>query len=85
MPGKNIVLLRLVEATRKGVMMPNSWILSDGKKYLWDGIEYSSGEAASEKMKTYESDGFEVELLDEGGKSFLYTRRVVKEVIVAAA
>jgi len=33
-------------------------------------------------MKKYKADGFEVELQEESGKTYLYTRRVVKQVIV---
>jgi len=57
-------------------------VLKKGKKFMWDGIDYPSKENALEKAKKYKNDGFEVETLEEGGKTYLYTRRLVKEVIV---
>jgi hypothetical protein len=65
--------------------MPNNMLFFNGKKFMWDGIDYPSGEQASETMNKYKTDGFEVELHEEDGKTYLYTRRVVKEVIVQAA
>ena len=63
--------------------MPSNLIMIDGKKFIWDGVDYAKREAASEKMQKYESNGFEVESSEEDGKAYLYTRRVVKEVIVS--
>lgn len=57
-------------------------VLKKDKKYIWDGIEYPNKESALEKAKKYKNDGFEVETLEEGGKTYLYTRRLVKEVIL---
>lgn len=57
-------------------------VLKKDKKYMWDGIEYPDKESALEKAKKYKNDGFEVETLEEGGKIYLYTRRLVKEVIL---
>lgn len=62
--------------------MPNNLIVINEKKFLWDGVDYPSGEEVSVKALKYKGDGFEVELLEENGKTYLYTRRVVKEVIV---
>jgi hypothetical protein len=53
-----------------------------GKKFMWDGKIYSNRIEAEETMQKYRNDGFEVELAEEGGSCFLFTRRVVKEVIV---
>jgi hypothetical protein len=61
--------------------MPNNAILMNGKKLMWDGVDYPSGEKASEAIKKYEESGFEVERCEEDGKSYLYTRRVVKHVV----
>lgn len=57
-------------------------VLKKDKKFIWDGNEYPSKESALEKAKKYKNDGFEVETLEEGGKTYLYTRRLVKEVIL---
>ena len=65
--------------------MPNHVIVINGKKFMWDGVDHSSKEKISEAMNKYKGDGFEVELCEEEGKTYLYTRRVVKEVIVPNA
>jgi hypothetical protein len=65
--------------------MANNLIVTSGKKYMWDGVDYPSGEKALEKMQKYKDDGFEVEVFEEDGEKYLYTRRVVKEVIVQNA
>lgn len=62
--------------------MPNNLIQVDGKKFMWDGVDYSSGEKTLESIKKYKADGFEVEIQEEGGKTYLYTRRVVKQTVV---
>jgi hypothetical protein len=62
--------------------MPSSVIVMNGKKFMWDGIDHPSKEETLEAMNKYKADGFEVELCEEEVKTFLYTRRVVKEVIV---
>jgi hypothetical protein len=65
--------------------MPSNLLFSNGKKFMWDGVGYSNREEASKKMQKYKADNFEVELHEEDGKPFLYTRRVVKEVIVQSS
>lgn len=54
----------------------------NSKKYGWDGEDYDSKSAAEENVKKYSKDGFETRLIEEGGKYFIYTRRVVTEVVV---
>lgn len=53
-----------------------------GKKFMWDGKTYPNRMEAEEVGQKYRSDGFEVELVEEEGHCFLFTRRVVKEVVV---
>ncbi len=53
-----------------------------GRKFMWDGKAYQSQKEAKEVGQKYKDDGFEVELVEEGGEYFLFTRRVVKEVVV---
>lgn len=65
--------------------MPNNLIIIDGRKFVWDGVDYDSAEEATQKMQKYKNDAFEVEASEEDGKTYLYTRRVVKEVIVQNA
>jgi hypothetical protein len=54
----------------------------EGKKFLWDGEEYDSKDKARSAEKEYRGKGFEVQTWTEDGKVFLYTRRVVTEVVV---
>ncbi len=65
--------------------MPSDAILMNGKKFMWDGVDYPDGEKASEKTQKYKAEGFEVEVYEEEGKTYLYTRRVVKHVVVSNA
>lgn len=53
-----------------------------GKKFMWDGKVYADKREAEEVGQQYRGDGFEVELVEEEGNCFLFTRRVAKEVIV---
>ena len=54
----------------------------DGKKFMWDGRACTNEKEAKESGQTYEEDGFEVELVEEENQYFLFTRRVVTEVVV---
>jgi len=55
----------------------------DGKKYMWDGEEYDIENKAKDAQKKYEENGFDVELYrDDEGKVFIYTRRVVTEIVL---
>lgn len=54
----------------------------DGKKFMWDGEVYEREEEAKERAEKYKSDGFEVRMVEEDGKFYLFTRRVVAEVKV---
>jgi hypothetical protein len=63
--------------------MPKNVILVKGKKFMWDGVDYPGEDKTLENMNKYRANGFEVELQEENGKSYLYTRKVVKEVVVS--
>jgi len=52
------------------------------KKFMWDGRAYTNEKERREIAQKYKDDGFEVELVEEGGEYFLFTRRVVEEVVV---
>jgi hypothetical protein len=52
------------------------------KKFMWDGKTYQDRREAEETGQKYQSNGFEVELVREGELYFLFTRRVVREVVV---
>ena len=54
----------------------------ESKKFMWDGEEYNSDDQAATKEKEYAEKGFEVRTVRKGGKVFLYTRRVVTEIVL---
>jgi len=56
--------------------------LFEGRKFMWDGEEYDSEEKAKSLEKQYIEQGFEVRACRENGKVFLYTRRVVTEIVM---
>lgn len=65
-------------------MSPNLSRLHDGKKYMWDGRFYATREEAATAGEAYHNDNFEILLGEEEEKFLVYTRRVVKEVVVTA-
>jgi hypothetical protein len=65
-------------------MSPNLAMISDGKKFMWDGQLYESKEEASRAAQSYESENFQIQIVEEGGKFLVYTRRTVKEWAAAA-
>ena len=64
-------------------MNPNLALVNGGKKLMWDGRVYDTREDASLAGEGYRNDNFEVLIAEEGGKFLVYTRRVVREVVVA--
>jgi hypothetical protein len=48
----------------------------DGKKFMWDGVNYESRDAAQQAMEAYEQDGFDVELIEAEDQFLVYSRRV---------
>jgi len=65
-------------------MNPKLAVISDGKKFMWDGRLYDTRQDASLAGEGYRNDNFEVLRAEEGGKFLVYTRRLVREVVVAA-
>ena len=61
--------------------MENAKIIDD-KKYMWDGETYPGKEKAQEVISNYEKEGFETRLIKEGEEHFVYSRRVVTEIVV---
>jgi hypothetical protein len=57
----------------------------EDKKFMWDSKVYETEEEAKKIMQTYQEKNFETRLVSEEGKYFLYTRRVVTEVVVEGA
>jgi len=64
--------------------MARDLIFINEKKFMWDGVDFSSKEAVLDAMQAYKKNGFEVELLEEDDKLLLYTRRVVENVVAAS-
>ena len=60
-------------------------IYEESSKFMWDGEIYESAAEAEGKKKEYEGKEFEVRVFEKEGKHLVYTRRVVKEVIVEGA
>ncbi len=56
----------------------------EGKKFMWDGEEYKDEKEAKEKAEAYSKDGFEVQIYEENGKYYVFTRRVVKEIKIGS-
>jgi hypothetical protein len=59
-------------------------MISDGKKFMWDGQLYDTKEEASRTAQSYHDEDFEVQVVEDGGKFLVYTRRTAKEVAVSA-
>jgi hypothetical protein len=62
--------------------MPDISKMIEGKKFMWDGETYESEEQAQEVKKKYEDDKFEAELIQEENQFFVYSRRVVTEIVL---
>ena len=54
----------------------------DGKKFIWDGITHDNENEAQKVKAEYESNKFETRIIEEENKFYLFTRRVVTEVVV---
>ena len=52
------------------------------KKYMWDGRTYISESEAINIKAEYEKNNFETRIVQEEEKYFLFTRRVVTEVVI---
>ena len=65
-------------------MSPNLSTISDGRKFMWDGQLYDNQAEATRAARSYEDEDFQVQLVEEGGKFLVYTRRTAKEVTVTA-
>ena len=64
-------------------MSPNLAISSDGKKFMWNGQLYDNREEASRAAESYQNENFQIQIVEEDGKFLVYTRRSVKEWVVA--
>lgn len=53
-----------------------------GKKYMWDGNTCPDEKSAKETARKYEEDEFETEVLKEEDNFYVFSRKVVEEVVV---
>lgn len=65
-------------------MSPNLVMISNGKKFMWDGQPYESQDEASRAAKGYQEEDFQIQIVEDGGKFLVYTRRPAKEIAVTA-
>ena len=49
---------------------------------MWDGEVYETESQAQEVKKKYEEDKFETQLIKEENQYFVYSRRVVTEIVL---
>jgi hypothetical protein len=63
-------------------MAPQNMRFFERLKFMWDGEAYDTRDAAEAKKNDYETRGFETQLVEEEGNTLLYTRRVVKEIVI---
>ncbi len=64
-------------------MSPNLTMISDGKKFLWDGQVYESKEEATRTADSYQNENFQIQIVEADGKFLVYSRRAVKEWVAA--
>ena len=54
----------------------------DGKKFMCDGETYPGKENAQEVISNYEKKGFETRIIKEGDEYFVFSRRIVTDIVV---
>ena len=54
----------------------------DEKKFMWDGKTYMTESEAINIKEEYGKNNFETRIVQEEEKYFLFTRRVVTEVVI---
>ena len=57
----------------------------DGKKFMWDGLDYETSDDAQKAQAAYEKENFETRIAEEDDTIHVYTRRVVTDVVVEGA
>lgn len=65
----------------EGYLNPNLTLITEGKKFMWDGRVLETQDESLQVAEKYRKDNFEVRTLEQDGKFLVYTRRVVKEVV----
>ena len=54
----------------------------EGKKFMWDGNSHTNENDVQKMKAKYETNNFETSIFQEEDKYFLFTRRVVTEVVI---
>ncbi len=49
----------------------------EGKKFMWDSGTYDDPGQARQVLEDYAKEGFEVQMFEEEGRYFIYSRRPV--------
>jgi len=62
-------------------LSPNLAIISDGKKFMWDGQSFDTRDESAGEAEAYKKENFEVRMVEQDGKFLVYTRRIVKETV----
>ncbi len=57
-----------------------NYILQEGKKFMWDGLEYPGRGEAKSVEEEYRENGFETIVVEAGERFLVYSRRVVTEI-----
>lgn len=52
----------------------------DGRKFMWDGVDYKGDAEAGNALETYRGSGYEAIQIQEGGAFYVFTRKVVTEI-----
>jgi hypothetical protein len=68
--------------SRRLPLNPDLALIIEGKKFMWDGSVFDTHDETLRQAEGYEKENFEVRTLEEDEKFLVYTRRVVKELVV---
>jgi len=63
-------------------MQPDLAQFAEGHKFMWDGGQYETREAAEAVQRGYENEGFETRLVEQDGGFLVYSRREVTEIVL---
>ena len=52
------------------------------KKFMWDGKAYETDAEAKDVKARYDKDRFETRIIQEEQKYYIFTRRIVTEIVL---
>jgi hypothetical protein len=76
------LLPRVVRMDWRPSLSPTLTLISDGKKFMWDGRLFETQDASLREAAAYEKENFEVRTVEREGQFLVYTRRIVKEHVL---